>query len=62
MGNKAMHSDLSMTEAEIFAQAATGYPDAYDFAHLGMESAFPALQALHWHEPSHHAVHLQGPL
>jgi hypothetical protein len=64
MGNKTMHSDLSMTEAEaeaeIFTQAAADHPDEYDFAHIGMESAFPALQALQWSEPSHHAVHTQG--
>ncbi|MGS0754341.1 hypothetical protein ACVBEH_06205 [Roseateles sp. GG27B] len=60
MGNKVTPSDLSMTESS--ALAATDDPDEYDFAHIGMESACPALQALHWHEPAHHAVHTQGAL
>lgn len=60
MGDEMMRSDLSMTEC--FSVMAIDYPDEYDSSHIGMESAFPALQALRWQEPSHHAVQLQGVL
>ena len=60
MGNKVMQSDLTMTEP--LALAALDDSGEYDFAHIGMESAFPALQARHWHEPTPHAVHTQGAL
>jgi hypothetical protein len=60
MGNQVTPSNLSMTD--LGALAAIDYPNEYDFADIGMESACPALQALRWHEPPHHAVHFQGAL